>query len=839
MNRQWLGILLGLAIGCSPSPVFALPTPPANISTWDFFPCGLRLGKRQLLPSVMVRGQEDSQQAIANWAIPWQTLITTLKITTKTLGDGQIEVRTSSKIAIIPASAFTDYPELGRTITIAALEQFLDIKASFDLIDYSIVLTLPTSGNQSLLTAAERPIELTGLPRQSPPAISLTALEQQVGLENSSGQGTLKATGTLGGASWFAQFNQTRPLDQLQIGLGDAQIVKYSDYSDYILGGQPAFWNRQESNNYWGISGLWREGFAPAPSLEGHINPTERRQSGKLGRSIVGNATPGTIVRLVTLDHTQIMAEILVDRTGVYRFEDVPVTSNSSNYRLLLFPDGQLSAIAEVRNVNFVTTPGQLPPGATSTMASIGLRRQAGGFFGEFQDLRGAVVRHQGVNEWLTVGAGLAYDRGWQGIGEVFIQPNGMPLEGSLALAGDDLVGRVCWNPSSQVRAEWNTDRFSQRASLDWQAQSNLSFQAQYDNRDALGVGFQYSAIRGIDNQSLVRASLTSQGAARWLLRQRWGQWVAENRGNETSNHSQLTYLLSPDYDSNSNLQLNHQSSSGTPFTTLSWNYRSSQRLYGKYPVELELGYGIGQAGGGWLGGAALTLWPGVSLRGRYQTGITSDRSNFSLELLSNLEVQDKIQGQPYPIEQLRTQGGIAVIPFFDRNGNDLQDPGEESYLDLELLALNYRPCKFYRPVVGDGRVSLRLPPGQYRLDFDPAGFPADWRTPITGYAVEVAAGSYTVVRVPLVAAYQVHGILRTPQGQPIIGAKVSAWNQTGQEMAFSITNSQGEYYLEALPLGSYRLQVEERRIAIPLQLAPGQSTEQELNLVSERLDVH
>jgi outer membrane usher protein FimD/PapC len=158
--------------------------------------------------------------------------------------------------------------------------------------------------------------------------------------------------------------------------------------------------------------------------------------------------------------------------------------------------------------------------------------------------------------------------------------------------------------------------------------------------------------------------------------------------------------------------------------------------------------------------------------------------------------------------------------------------------LDLELLALNYRPCKFYRPVVGNGQVSLRLPPGQYRLDFDPAGFPPDWRTRTTSYAVEVAAGSYTVVRVPLIAAYQVHGILRTPQGQPIAGAKVSAWNQTGQEMAFSITNSQGEYYLEALPLGSYRLQVEDRRIAIPLQLAPGQSTEQELNLVSERLDV-
>jgi hypothetical protein len=777
------------------------------------FPCGLNLGDRQLLPSMMVRGKEDGSKAIDfnNWSIPFNVLTRTLNIKTKTLPDGKIELRSSAAVSKISPQQLNSYPEIGLAIKIKDLQTYLGIKSEFDLIDYTIKLTLPEAIGLGIGGGSvESTIVFDGLEAKTPESLKLTAIEQKYSLNTSNGSSgsekSLRAAGTIFGSSWYAQFggNSDRILD---LSLKDAQIVKYSEKSDYIIGGQSAFWNRQNSGNYWGITGIWRQGFTPQLSDSGGVSTSERTQANKVGRSIVGNARPGTLVRLLPVGRDRAIAEVLVDGTGVFRFDHVAVTEGDRYYRLWLFANGQLSAAPEVRDVNFVTVPGQLPSGATATLASLGLRREEGGL-GKFSDVRGSVVTHWGVSEELTLGSGVSLDRGVQGLGELYFQPNGVPLEAAISVrtgAEWDLLSNINWNPSNNLKFGWNIDKLSHRVKGDWKVSPQFAVTSNYDSRDALGIGFDY-ATRSADKSTSLQASFDTNSRLRWRAGQQVGQWELQHQNNEVGTISHLTYSLDRQSSGNA-IELSYQTSqvnTSNQFATLAWRYRPTTQAN----WEAELGYGVGNVGGGWLASGAVNVLPGVNLRGRYQTGINSDTPSFSLELVSNLETQSGWRENPQQLEALRTQGGIEIIPFLDRNGNGQQDPGEKSHLDLELINLNHRPLKPYRPLIKDNRISLRVAPGKYRIDFDPSGFPINWRTQATGYAVEVAAGSYTKVLVPFVPSYTIEGIVLDRSGKPQAGAKVELIPTTGGDSTFSITSRDGQFYLEALSPGSYQVQI-------------------------------
>nr|WP_254445341.1 carboxypeptidase-like regulatory domain-containing protein [Anabaena sp. UHCC 0204] len=104
--------------------------------------------------------------------------------------------------------------------------------------------------------------------------------------------------------------------------------------------------------------------------------------------------------------------------------------------------------------------------------------------------------------------------------------------------------------------------------------------------------------------------------------------------------------------------------------------------------------------------------------------------------------------------------------------------------------------------------VYLKLAPGIYRLDLDPAGYPLDYKPTQVSSAIEVVAGSYTKLSIAFVASYTLAGTVTDSQGKPIAGAKVEAINANNKLSAISITNSAGIFYLEQLPLGTYQIQV-------------------------------
>ncbi|WP_254447007.1 carboxypeptidase-like regulatory domain-containing protein [Dolichospermum sp. UHCC 0259] len=154
------------------------------------------------------------------------------------------------------------------------------------------------------------------------------------------------------------------------------------------------------------------------------------------------------------------------------------------------------------------------------------------------------------------------------------------------------------------------------------------------------------------------------------------------------------------------------------------------------------------------------------------------------------------------------------------------------------MIIINKRPIKSFqpdirsdglRPTIGD-RILLRLAPGKYRLDIDPAGFPPDWQAKIQALAVDVIPGSYTPVTIPMILSYTVSGVVTDTQGNAIPGAKVEAIETTQGTRRFSVTNGAGVYYLENLPQGNYKLEIN-GQLASNLKLEASSEPFQEMNL--------
>ncbi|NER22408.1 MAG: carboxypeptidase regulatory-like domain-containing protein [Symploca sp. SIO1C2] len=839
------------------------PVNSENAATDDFtiLPVGVNVGERAVIFTVLVRGQEDGSQAVdfAQWLVPYDTVIKALKLEVTSLADGQLEVRSPGLITRINPSQLRNDPELGLVFSIEEVQTLLGVPTEFDINEYAIVFNPPwlgKKGGRIGITAA--PVQLEGLPLVKPAHLTLTAIEQGVNAAGSEAasldyQGELIGVGTLLDGSWYFRVNQPELLDSRTWNLAEAQYLQQTDTADYVIGSQPSFWRTQTAGDYWGFTTIQRQGFTPPGSLGGGgFIPGQRLQASQVGRTIVGEAEAGTLVRLTQGFGDLVLAEVLVDSSGIYRFDDVPIGGRSfGNYRVLLYPQGRLTAQPEIRDATFSTVPGQIPAGASATIVSTGIRRQASGredqsFVGEFTNVQGGVNQRWGISENITIGIGGVYDQVPRGIGEIFFRPAAIPLELAATVVSPDeeeswdVNASLRYNPTANFSAQFNSDRFSQRLNLNWRVSPNFSLLGIYNSRDSTAVGAQ-TAFSGRGFFTFARATIDTENRFRWNLTQRLGSLEFTQQGNEIGTLSNLDYNLSGRRFLNigHSLLLNYETRSqnrSDNLLTLGWRYRSAARsVDGNHLWSMQLGYGVGSRGSGLVTTVQIGAIPGLLLRGRYEeVSVTTGQSSYSIELLASINLQQGIAPGDRQSDRFRNKGGVLIQPFFDRNNNGKRDNGEEIYTENPelLLILNNQPFKSFRPEIQANRILVRLPPAIYRLDLDPSGFPLDWQATVDAYAVEVVAGSYTLVPVPLIPSYTLSGVVTDAAGNPVAGARVEAVTSDAAQRRFSVTNGAGVYYLERLPQGSFTLQINGEP-AQPGMIILDESSEpfQELNL--------
>lgn len=799
------------------------------------FPVGVIVDGRTVIFGVLVRGLEDGTKAVdfANWLVPFDAVVEALKLKVKPEENGQLELRSSSIVTRIDPKELLNDPKLGLVFSIKQIQTLLGVSTEFDINEYAIVLNpakpelIPGQiGNK------EVPVQLEGLPIIKAPNTTVAAIEQRINTTNSrfnslNFQGELEAVGTVFNGSGYLRINQPDIQNLRTWNLAVAQYLQQQPFADYVVGSQQTFWRSQRTGDYWGLTTIQRRGFtSPEQFAGGGFSPKQRLQSNAVGRTIVGEAEPGTLVQLTQGFGGKVIDELLVDSSGIYRFEDVTVGDKTfgGNYRILLYPKGQLTATPQIRETTFSSVPGQIPAGASATIVSAGLGRQIEGnrnlFLGEFRDIQGGIAQRWGVSENFTVGVGAVYDQTARGLGEIFFRPSNIPFEVSASILTPDnkntwdIDANIFYRPIPKMTFRFNSDRFSRRLNLDWRLSPNFTLLGISDSRDGVAAGIQISS-NSRNSFTFVRATFDQQNRLRWTLKQRLFALEFTQRGNEISTISELKYNLSGSrfLDTGHSLLLGYETLDLTRreyLLSLGWRYRSSQLTAdGRFLWETYCGYGFSSQGSGIIANVETAAIPGLLLRLRYQgVSVNLGEERYSLELVSSLNLQRGIFPGDRRSDYFRTQGGMLIQPFFDRNNNGLRDSGEEFYTETAdlLFILNNQPLKSSLPEVQSDRVLLRLPPGIYRLDLDPAGFPLDWQPIVDAMAVEVVAGSYTPIPVPLVPSFTLSGLVTDASGNVVPGARVEAKGKKDASRRFSVTNGAGVYYLERLQPDTYTL---------------------------------
>ena len=837
-----------------------------NSSDFTILPLGVNIGTRNALESTLAKGYEDGTQAINldQWLIPFNDLVSAFNLKVQPLEDGQLELRSPFIAKIINPEEFAVDSEIGMAISVDQIKTIFDTTTEFSLEEYALILNPPWLNKRApkdrRLNTFQRQISLEGLPEVKAPLFSFTSIGQQTNFSGSGDEtdssGELVGIGSTMGGSWLFRVDQNDLTQFDSWQLDDAQFLRQTPQFDYVLGIQPTFWNSQGSGDLTGLTTIKRWGFnSPYGGSSGDFSVNQRLRSDRNLRTIAGEAEPGTLVQLVTTVGNTVIDEVFVDSSGIYRFEDIAtsligfkgVTSIGNNYRVLLYEDGDLTREPETRSVNFANLPGQLSKGTSALVASVGVSRSQGDdFIGKFSGLKGGASYRWGARENLTLGLGAVYDESALGLTEVFYQPNSsIQLRASALIGGEeglDYTANLRYEPSSTITLNLDTDELSSRVRANWRANKELSLSLNADTSDsAIGGGISWG--RNIKDLSLrTGLSIDTNSNLRWNLYSSLDDFTLRHRGNEVSTNTELTYELGQNgFDSKkSDLTLGLDTNDdGDRLLSLDWQYTPGTRTKdNRVPWRFGLGYGLSSAGQGIRASASTGIVPGLDLQARYDNiSLSSNESRFSLNLSPSLFLQPKLRPGSRNLENLRTQGGLFIQPFLDRNGNGKKDKQEKFYNeDLDfLLLLNEQPLNRFtvsKPDIRQDGLLANLFPGKYRLDLDPAGYPVGWKATETAFAIDIAAGSYTTVTVPLIPSYILAGTATQNNDEVISGARIEAVSlETGLKY-FTVTNGVGSFYLENIPQGNYELFVNGNSVRSgDITLNEKSETFQEINL--------
>ena len=826
------------------------------------FPVGLVIGPSNQAETLLIRGQEDGEKAINfdQWLVPFNTLIQILNFDVKTLESGELELRAPGLATRVDPNTIKLDPELGQVWSISDLKTLFDLQVDFDLIEYAIRLDADwlSVTDRNLGDRSKPIVQLEGLPWFYPPSLGLTALEQTIDISGTSQSdqtnafGDLIIVGNLLDTSWFANLQQSDFLQPGSWGIQELQILRQTDPADYVLGSQTPFWpNQGLGGELFGFTTIQRFGFTP-PEIRagGAPNTQDRLSTSQLRRTIAGRAEPGTLVQLRRGLGRQVLDEVLVDSSGIFRFDRVVVDNAQrlGNFRLFLFPNGQLSASPEIREATFTSVVGQLPAGATALVFSAGVGRSFGQFggnepLGNFEGFRGGIAGRWGISEDLTLGVGGVYDEGPRALGEFFFQPGSIPFEASVSvLTGQpgsplQVVSDVLAEPTDTLRLQFNSDQFSSRLSADWRILPQLTLLSEWDSETSAEFGAQLNISK--PNFTLfARTTLDTETRPDWSVFSRYQQLELSGFGNESGSTTELNYFFSRRRGTMSGHALfasYDQQSDGGDLGTVGWFYRSPQRTFdGLYLWEFSFGLGVGSNSIGPVASLQTAIIPGLLIRATYEgISVNSGDSNFNIELVSSLNFQSGVRPGNRRVENFRTGGGVLIQAFFDANQNGKRDHGEKLYVDPNLVLLNNEPVGTIRSEITNKQFKLRLPPGNYRVDIDPAGLPLDWRPATDSYAAKVVAGVFTPVLVPLLPTYTVSGIVADSGGQPRAGVLVEAIGTTSGRRITSLTNGAGVFFLENLDQETYTLNVDGRSPQpARIKITPETQSFIELNLV-------
>jgi len=242
-----------------------------------------------------------------------------------------------------------------------------------------------------------------------------------------------------------------------------------------------------------------------------------------------------------------VLAEILVDSSGLYRFEDIAVGRSGGRYQIWRYANGILTESPEIEAATFSVLPGQLPSQASALIVSGGFaQRSSQSFLGSFDQFQGGIGYRRGINESLTLGAGLAFDQSPLATADAFWASKSLPLKAAVSIVVDATNQGVDWlanlqlKPSDNWQINLDSDRFSHRFDSTWRVMPGLSLKASGNTRDEAIAGGGRFALKMGELSLQGSGSLDSRLRRRWNLSAQTGALSLRNSGSEVATQSEL-----------------------------------------------------------------------------------------------------------------------------------------------------------------------------------------------------------------------------------------------------------------------------------------------------------
>jgi hypothetical protein len=266
----------------------------------------------------------------------------------------------------------------------------------------------------------------------------------------------------------------------------------------------------------------------------------------------------------------------------------------------------------------------------------------------QFEDFRGGITYHHGIAKQLTMGVGFVYENSLIGFTQLTYDSNILPIKTTVSLlakeSGMDFHTHVRFQPTPNFVANYYSDTEKQKFDVNWGVYPGLTLIARGNSKaKSYKAGIQVSIQNNYLSLSAT-AALDNQQNLQWRLNSQIGRLKFAYSSNQYQSNLELDGQL---FDAEN---LGFQCSAFVKYQTLAgkkeqkefmvWGasiHSPTQVSQNHYQWKLDLGYGTGSEGNGWIANGTLALQPDLFLKLGYQeVSAVSDETKIKLQLSSN-----------------------------------------------------------------------------------------------------------------------------------------------------------------------------------------------------------
>jgi hypothetical protein len=808
-----------------------------------------RIPGEPFLVGVIINGREigtlDIIQEDNNIFIPLESFGEIAGFTIEK-NNGNLQVKTPLGVVKLQAASLKQINGINY-ITKAAIKEQLSINVELNTADLTLLADLPWRGGNGQYRS--RTAELK--PEFFAPSSGLSTYKQELNIVTSSGDTSFRSSSLLGGrllgGAWRLRLDNNFVN---QPDISEYFFYKRNGQFRYQIGRQqvgihPLLSGLDLTGLQFGYSNLPEESFGTTYSA----NELLPRRSRPI-QTFRGQAPPAGFVQLRVSGI--VVAQQQVGFDGQYEFVDVNLPVGQSNeIEVLIYERNNLRVPLEIRSVRINASDLLLPSGGNVQLGGLGFSGNLAQntLFGDSNSSYagkpvGFYQLRQGISSNLTLEGSVqaAPDVIQSQAGLVWRLANPIILSASVGSSYDKvgyaadldiLLDRLELNANSQslpngyTTGKKTTERFNHSLELKYRLNNsfNLGFiaRSRQDEGNSANYILPVFSARPFSNVSL---SGRPDFEGRYLFN-------AFYQPNDLTRLSFNTYGSAYISDLSYNLSRNYQLSLGSEFggnlaPRYSLGISNNSNSLSQLSWNLGVAFRDGEVAP--TAGASMQVLPGLFARLEYQGIPSRTKGNFggfgddrfTVSLVSDLSFAG---GRVAPASYSGISKERGAI-----SGRIVVEGGKKGF---DLSGSNIRVSNNRSQTVGAVRTDSsgnffigNLPEGNYVIELEPDELPIELSVPKSSLVAQVANSAVTKLDFPVRAEFGLAGRVTDVSGQPIEQVRIELINSTGIRALSTITDQNGLYRLDGVPVGKYTLRVSPQDALNPTDTLPKRQVE-------------